>query len=249
MNNNLVPSPIVDKNGRYTTVYRRMDEPASTAVGIPAPIVSGVSEREIEARVKRIMDEVSEIVSFFDEVAYEEAESTVRAYSPELLVRIEDAFQELETSTIAALLIQDGEDEAMVSEFIEYVPDLNGIDNFFEAKRAVMSLRGDFYPGLPESADYGSAESHVKEQCHALMKVTSALKTEEAGELRLVTLSAEPNERAWIIADQRLISLVLERPQDVDLIVKTIKEKHTGDFGVMHAVLHAESLPLADGSL
>jgi hypothetical protein len=251
MTNNLIPTPVVDKNGKQTTVYRRADEIASRTTGIPAPMAVAPSQGEMDARIDWIIDEIAESVS----IAYEEERNSIRstleAYSPEFLIRVEDALQHIETVTVASTLISSGESQSLVSEALTFMPQME-VRGFYESLRLVQSLQKDYYPGLRKVEDYGVADEHLQSQCLALLKVSLAMKRhseDRSGDLRIVDVGRENLDRVPIMADQRMIALVLEHPAKADLIVDTIKERRTGDFGVLHAVINQEAIALASGTL
>lgn len=248
MAKNLIPTKVVDKNGRLTTVHKRGEEPTQVLSSIPAPIVSPVIDSDNEARIARIIDEIGESVSIESE---DEVRWTLESYSPEFLVTVEAALQELETVTTAALLIQAGDPQHLVSEAITFLPQVKML-GFYEAVRVVQSLHGGFYPDLPKRDDYSIAEAQIQSQCVALLKVTLAMqqKTDDRNtSMRMVDVGESNFDRVAIMSDQRMIALVLERPQDADLIVDTITNRRTGDFGVIHAVLNSEAIALSGGTL
>jgi hypothetical protein len=251
MTNNLIPTPVVDKNGRQTTVYRRAEETVSHATGIPAPMVAAPVQDEVEKRINRIIDEIGESVSLADQEDREAIRSTLETYSPEFLIEVEEALQHLETVTIASLLIAAGESEPLVNEALTFMPEMEVV-GFHESFRLVQSLHRDYYPGLPKVENYGAADDHLQSQCLAILKVSLAMKRhsdDRDGDLRMADVGRRNIDRAAIMADQRMIALVLERPNDVDLITDTIKERRTGEFGVIHAVLSNEAIALSSGTL
>lgn len=251
MTNNLIPTPVVDKNGRQTIVYKRSEGSVRPTTGFPAPLATNSTQDEIEARTNRIIDEIGESVHLADQEDREMVRSTLETYSPEFLIKVEEALQHLETVTIASLLIAAGESEPLVNEALTFMPQMEVV-GFHESFRLVKSLHRDYYPGLPKVKDYGVADDHVQSQCLAILKVSLAMKRhsdDRDGDLRMVDVGTENIDRAAIMADQRMIALVLERPDKVDLIVDTIRDRRTGEFGVLHAVLNNEAIALSSGTL
>jgi hypothetical protein len=251
MTSNLTPTPVVDKNGRQTTVYKRAEGSVKYATVIPAPVVVDPAQDEIDAKVNWIIDEIDESVHLSDQEDREAVRSTLETYSPEFLIKVEEALQHLETVTIASLLIAAGESESLVSEALTFMPQMEVV-RFHESLNLVKSLHRDYYPGLPKVKDYGVADDHVQSQCIAILKISLAMKRysdDRDGDLRMVDVGTENIDRAAIMADQRMIALVLERPDEADLIVDTIRERGTGEFGVIHAVLSNEAIALSSGTL
>lgn len=251
MASNLIPTTVMDKNGKQTTVYRRAEEQNNRAAVIPAPMSVSKARGERAARIDGIIDEIAESVTISGDVERGYIRSTLEGYSPHFLIKVEDALQHIETVTIASTLIQSGESQSFVSEALTFMPQMEVV-GFYESLRLVQSLHKDYYPGLRKVEDYGAADKHLQSQCLAILKVSLAMKRhseDRNGDLRMVDVGTEQIDRAAIMADQRMIALVLENPDKVDLIVNAIKERRTGEFGIIHAVLNNEALALSSGTL
>lgn len=241
----------MDKNGKQTTVYRRAEAPGSHAAHIPAPVVVPRGRDEVAEQIDRIIDEIDESVAISGEGERGRIKSTLESYSPNFLSVVEESLQHLETVTIASVLIQNGESQSLVSEALTFMPQVE-TERFYERLRVVQSLHSDYYPGLRKVEDYGVADKHLQSQCLAIFKVTLAMKQhseDRSGDLRMAGVGPEKVHRAAIMSDQRMIALVLEKPEKADLIVDTIRERRTGDFGVIHAVVNQEAIALSSGTL
>lgn len=248
----LAPVRILDKNGKATTVYRRGSDTVDEPVTLPKPAFSLPSEADIkESRTRRISEEVIFLTGAEGDSA-DEAEriyTSLQEYSTEFLKKVDRLLLVSDTANDvaandAALLIKDGYSEGSINEVLKY-REVAGIPGFYQSMRLVQTLDAKNYPGLPESDDYSKADDAVQSQCNALLKVTGAI-WNHVGESRgaLKNLNNVP-----VIADSRLVTLVLEHHEDADVITSLIRDRKTADFDVIDGVLNSASTPLSSGSL
>lgn len=249
MTQHLVPTAIVDKNGRLTTVHRRAASSVPKPSDFPSP-VPRLAERSKQEIIPGIIDELNEL-KMIDAGDVEYLTEKLDEYTLDFLVRAEAALQESpEMSSLVGLLIESGADEFHINEAIRFFPEMESRD-FWDALRLIKTLHG-YYPSLPEEDDYSKASPAVQSQCSALLKVTSAVRLstrDERGTMRMISVGDKNFDRVAILNDERMIALVLDNPEQAERIIEIITDRGSAEFGMVHAVLHAESLALASGTL
>ena len=247
--NNLIPTPIVDKNGRLTTVHKRQEVAGKENITLPSPVVTE-PKRSKQDMISGIIEEMREMDLCWDGDETESATSTLGGYSTSSLLMVEDALQkDAESASLAGLLVNAGESQVLVSEALLYMPQMV-YKVFWDAVRQVKTLHG-FYPTLPPCDDYSKADEYVQQQCAALLKVTSAVDTmaRDGNQTMKMTAVGNKSDRVAILSDSRLIEYVIDHPQSADQIVDLIEDRGVSDYRVIHAVLHSESLALSNGML
>lgn len=249
MNSELVPTPVVDKNGRLTTVHKHGTVAGRRAASFPAPHVPAVPLPSREDIISGIMDQIREMDFIFSEYEAKEIRSYLEERTPEFLSKAGAVFRSPKSAVIAGKLIRGLETPTLINEAVLYMPQME-YRGFWETVHLIKTLHG-YYPGLPKADDYSEVDQSVQDRCLALLKVTCAARhmgqTDKA--LKATTVGRNNRDRAYVLRDERLISLLLEQPQRADEIVRIIAERGTAEFGVIHAVLNAESVALSDGTL
>lgn len=248
----ITPVRILDKNGKATTVYRRGSDPVDEPVTLPKPAFSLPSAADLkESRTRRISEEVVSLMGTEGDPEKEAENIYVRLqeHSAEFLKKIDrllladDAVSDVAANDVA-ILIKDGYSESSINEVLKY-REVAGIFSFYQSMRLVLTLDANNYPGLPECDDYSKADDTVQSQCNALLKVTGAI-CNHLGESQVALRSLN---NVPVIADSRLITLVLERHEDADVITSLIRDRKTADFDVIDGVLKSASAPLSNGTL
>ena len=144
-------------------------------------------------------------------------------YSDELIHRLADArhthpylFRDI------AGLIDVEATEAEVSDKLYFLQQ-TGLD-LVDADEAINGLH--YYTELPRYTAYSEAPEEVRYQCIALIKTAVAL-------THVNTHPDPPSSKGtWkqVIADKRIIDLLLEHPERADMIATAIYERKTNDF-------------------
>lgn len=250
MNNSpLVPTPTVDKNGRQTTVYRRVEADNKSANGIPAPRVSGVRVPVSE----EIVNAISGIL-MYDEGDREEEE--LRRY----LQKLSPVFRETLTGvlndedynfvTSVAANIHDLNDEAFLNEFIRFVREA-GINDLGRAGGMVRALHRYPLHLVGGHHDLTKAPDAVQESCSRLLRVTAALEElyeEDMTSIRYIDfyngLSSAP-----ILANDQMIDLVASDAYATEKILEIIATYRTHDVNAIFGIMNGVEPSLAEGSL
>ena len=250
MTNPLVPTPVVDKNGRLTTVYKRQEVSGRDGSVLPSPVVTEL-KRAKQDIISGIVEEMREMNLCWNDDEIESITHTLNGYAIASLLMVEDALQkDAESASLVGLLIQAEEEQEFVSEALLYMPQM-GYKGFWDAARQVKTLHG-YYPTLPPCDDYSKADEYVQQQCAALLKVTAAVDTMARDGNQTMKMTAVGNknlDRVAILSDSRLIEYVIDHPQSADQIVALIADRGVSDYRVIHSVLHSESVALSSGML
>ena len=247
MKSNLIPTLVVDKKGRYTTVYRKPVEVADKSSTFPSPssVLSQRKQRTILLMVSQLFamkhDEISEVAK------------NLSGYSPDFLDTVTEALDDENLTTAIARLIHDRKSEREVGEAIRFLPhmDMTGFTgslSLIKTLHGYSSISGQtHYVGLPEADDYSRADKVVQSQCEAILRVSCAIRncSPEWYEW-MQTVDLGDGDATMIMNDERLIKLVLERHDAVSLIEETIFERESADYDVISGVLENA---LGEGSL
>lgn len=242
MNNNLVPTTVVDKNGRLTTVHRKPASPATSAHTIPSPVLS-----HVETQRESIVRLVVHSSKLANEKMVTKVIETVASFSPEHLPHVKAALEDENLVRGISHVIRWGGSERHVREAIRFLPHF-GERRWIAGLGLVRSLHGFKkdstemrYSGLPLVDDYSAADEKTQLQCEALLKVTRAIDDcpykDSHQWLTSVEIGDEYSKHHFtqtaVIEDERLVRLTLERYEDVALIVDAIMSRKTADYDVI----------------
>lgn len=251
MNHNpdLVPTLIVDVNGRTTTVHKRTDGYRS-ASQFPAPSFQGKREQLI-ASVGSFLEEALPIME--DDAQYRQmltySRNSIKTYPDELLEKIIASSEEDERSRRAVgRLIRIRAKPEILDECLTFFPQVPLHPQTSEA--AIRALR--LYPQLPSCDNFAKADERTQKQCIALVTVTSIMDVD----FELI----HPDALEWhecgddanmypVIKDQRIVNLLMERPEAAQRIADFIKERHTSDFDLIEAMLQSAHSAFDEGAL
>lgn len=159
-------------------------------------------------------------------------------YSDELIHRLADArHTNVYVFRDIAGLIDVEATEAEVSDKLYFLQQ-TGLD-LDDADEAINGLHD--YVELPRYTAYSTAPEEVRYQCVALIKVAVALH-------RVNTHPVPPSEGngKQMIADKRLIELLLEHPERADMIANSVYERKTNDYTMIQ---NATSSVISHGML
>lgn len=152
---------------------------------------------------------------------------------------------------IIMAMIEKNADESMVREalhFMPYVSSMNQLWNVDDGVVPLMLRSLHAYPGLPECADFSVETEAVRDQCAALLVVSNAILTHTSKDDSNISVARRGNT-VQIIADDRLVRLILDSPDLAEDIASLIETRGTADFGLIENVLTAPSAALREGAL
>lgn len=238
--NNLTPTPVVDKNGRQTTVYRKG---AVSPVVKSLPKVSHVADTVVSDRdmlIESLVDGYSayglassslprELASYPDEVL-------------DALWELYDADPEGRASSLGGMvrrrIMYDHRDVSGVREALRFFPIVHGFYSYRVLSPIVDSLHR--YSELPACEDFTQQPESVQRQCDALLTVHREL---------LDSYPMGINQGAHILKSSELIDLIMREPDKAERIGRIIGERKSDDVAMIREVLSAEVKSMSSGVL
>ena len=247
----LVPERRVDKNGK--AVIRHV-KPANAQPrkSLPAPS-TGVPRRE--AVVSRLTREIATQMGYTmeDQNDWEEIHETLKGYSDEFLIRLNDAFKpRTQLATAIARMVYHQETEEFVREFAAFggvIPDeSNGMEI---AMSYVRSLH--HYPQLPQMDDYSKADETTKQVIREIMLLTLRLEDEivlfgDTDPVRSIRHDYDSFDTP-VLQEDGLVQLIVDRPEDAKRIGDIAIERSTGDPRAIVEVMDHGTKSLSGGVL
>lgn len=247
VNPNLVPTPVVDRNGRTTTVYRRQSVAATESSIPPAP----------QTPVREVDEEALSIIADMMDIDPDNAVYGVhhvlgfyrKAFVEELVALITQEDRVL-ASSMAALAIN-GENETFIRECNFFLPLLTERNH----KHGVALVRSIRESSIDWSRDYSKASSGIKEQCLALMNTLDAV--EEVIKDGSAQIHYQVNrvghhnklEITPVLKNEALERAVTESPESAPEIIAVIRNYGTTDYQAIRAILDGAHPSVADGAL
>jgi hypothetical protein len=248
-NSELLPTLIVDVNGKTTTVHKKPAASRSTST-LPAPS-SLAARQNLIASVTNFLEDALPISE--DNAQYQQmltyARNTIHSYSNGLLEKIIASSSHDERSRKAiARMIRMRTKPDVIEECIAFFPQIPMHPSTSEA--AIRALR--FYPQLTACDNFAKADEQTQKQCVALVTVTSIMDTDfeiiHPDALEWHEYSDDANMYP-VIKDQRIVNLLMERPEAAQRIADFIKERHTSDFDLIEAMLQGAHSAFDEGAL
>lgn len=241
MSKPLIPTPVVDKNGRLTTVHKKAVEAGTGSVTIPAPTFAEPSflERQREIILWSVAGSLRMTAK-----KQEEVKKTISGYSDGFLPKLVEALEDEDRTSATAHLIFHGKDEREVGEMIRFLPSTD-ITGFTGSFALIKTLHG-YYPGLPDAEDYSLASADVQSQCESLLHVTCAVRECSPEWFNWMRRVDVDDDSTMILKDERLVALALERHDVCLKIVDVIYERESADFDIIGPAL---SGVLGEGNL
>ena len=262
-NPDLVPTVIVDVNGRTTVVHRlRQLFAASGASGgarIPAPVVASTTPPR-KVVLKSLLNSLSESVQL-----------TRRSDIKMLKEGLDYCFSDDSLRWLSeAVARKDSFGSAAAKQIVQYsstwrqnllkleprlrseamFQDALDIDDYGTVHGLVYGLGFEF----TKVNDFRELDEHSLSQCVALMKTTHALSErypvidENHMDHPVYQVQTYLGFDGWILKDP-LHSLVMERPEDAEAIAEYAVQRHTTDANLIRALLSGIPSPLAEGGL
>lgn len=263
-NNPLVPTPIVNKNGVATTVYKRADTGQEfRAVPLPAPAVSTQDHDAASIRVLSAITKTfeSKRVTQYGVSNIESLEYRFAMYTPEVI----DAYDKAITSNpgggfedllVSALHKRVKPAKAGFLLFIaqhdqqqdtDWSPDDQVSCNHERAEdryNGIMSLDGQFDFEVPDDI-YTTDDHRAVAIVSALITVTDKVYDENEWGVAYVS---EPGS-GYTLNNDSLIELIVRRPEDAERIAEIVVSRENPDAGIIEEILDAEVPPLSEGMI
>lgn len=257
-NTRLVPTPIVDKNGKPTVVHRKPPKASSGAV-IPGPITepAGTSRRAVVERVSRIVESIMDSTDVNRGIERGMVRKMMdELHSTEFLLSMEKYLGSTGSESVGvAEQISYGESERPILETLHFHSQLEGA-NYTRTAAQVESLR--FYQIAPSGADLLGGDELVQEQLLAVLKVTDAIERTLTSRVPVGVDADHPlrhihtsfmGQPVHELRDYALVELVKERSAEADQMSAIISEYKTYDPQVIRGILDGVTPSLAIGSL
>ena len=252
MNQPLIPTPVVDKNGRLTTVHKRNDLGASSDISIPAPIVAIPEQPSKKKLVGKLADRIDDILCLDDPEQKDYLVENLTEYDHDFLVKLDG----LGDSWLAATLVNDHEPAIMINETLAFVDGIKAYSTP-DAIDLVRTLHS--YPLLGKYRDYSLAPQEVQDQCVRLLRVADAMRCHSSDNLERGLRILQDDElddtrnpsldSSYLLSDERMIQGILDDPAFADRAITVIKERGTSHYDAIVAVLNHEQVALSDGVL
>lgn len=273
-NTNLVPTPIVNKNGVQTTVHKRGTTTTSKVIPLPAPIPSTSIGTGNLSSLKRAKI-VHNLSKRFSRNAYppEVYGVTIDSYGPlimpyreklgsysdELLGKLYKAAQSTDRSNGTFLLVNEDKSEEYLLTYLALHGD--NYERIFDTGRgysfnlpdAVNSLAT--YRQLPyEHTDeyYQKATALTGVVAAIQYKIPKESHWEDHAETRYLTYTANPeNEKESLasITSDDLVDLILEQPERWTQIADIVVERGTTDASLIRSIINSDTSSIAEGTL
>jgi hypothetical protein len=189
-----------------------------------------------------------------DQNEWYEIQGSLEEYSDKTLERLSAAWQpRTQLSSAIAIMVYHGESEAFIGEFAMFggmIPDDS--TGMHKAMSYVRSLH--HYPQLPQVDDYSKADEKTKTACRGLLALTSRL-----SEVRKdFSSDSQPvagiphdydNYNTPVIQDEGLVQLVVDRPEDAQIIGDSAIARVTTDAQTIISVMDYDIKSLSSGVL
>lgn len=267
-NPDLVPTVIVDVNGRTTVVHklRKMLSSTSKRSGSKMPVPSIPGERAWKSTiVKTLMKTAPSAAGLTDKDAITKMEKNLFMNFTESSLRFFCEVMAREDGTSAAVAKQlaqckfpDDNSARIVADRLEkkirtnimFCDSLN-TDDYDEIKELVLGLRQQlpFY-----QTDLWSLNERRWGQAVAVVKATKRLTEEYPASIDNESHPVDQyshSVKGWesLVLDVQLFEMVMSRPEDMDQIVDAVIENKTSNPEIINGVMMGISAPLADGAL
>lgn len=269
-NPDLVPTVIVDVNGRTTIVHKLRNlfsssKSQATASRIPAPVTKGAVVLK-SALVDELMRSVSMAAGLTDKSDIERLGKNLHAnFSEDALcffcrvMAREDGFSVGAAKQIAGWnfpyesdgVIDNNGLEVTIRNNALFYPIL-GVEDYDELYGLVRGTQNT-YQDADEEHDFRSLDKRGIEQCAALMMTTKKLNEQYPLPLsddgHPVKRYLYGGAKVWSLRSRQLYSLVMDRPEDMDKIVEMVVKHRTTNRASLNGLLMGIDAPLAEGAL
>lgn len=265
MNQNLVPTPIVNKNGVPTTVHKKAPQLATnSAAAVPAP---SLKQKPRTPTTTMTPEQRAQSIELFVMLSNQgmplerpSADNKLREglnkYSDELLVKLLTHAQKDDTSNGAFLLAVEGKTEEYMHTYLALHGDK--YDLIFETGRGYSFNLPEAVDSLAEYTQlpYEHSDDYYQKAI-ALTGVVAAIQYKipyeengQAANAQYLSYSPAPDSK-WTarLSNNYLVDFILERPDQWEEIADIITTRHTQDPDVIQPILDYEVSAMRDGTL
>lgn len=237
----LVPTTVVDKNGRRTTVHKKVPG-TSKMVSLPhvaAPSAAVSDKKRQRDRIRALLDAWPDYAK--DSLKGSNVRTLLMKCSTDSLERLEHTrVNDPGTFIKLGYMASDGCSEADISEAMYFFPEVRS-STYFIARRIMASLHE--YRELPCTQYLSSEDEDVRSQRAALIRVIEALIDGDHGE------AFYDRQPPFIIRDSKLVEFTIEHSDRSDLIAGLVRDRGATDVNVLAQLLESESPALGTGLL
>lgn len=246
----LIPTPIVDKNGKQTTVHRKLGKSGGAAVMFPTPTVSESSD----ARDALVRETALVLASAANapEFSLRSVTKDLDHCSDGLIEHVGEVLRSIEdekamknvAATIALQIMRRpkgkksgaAHEEEMHEQMCLFpvIPN-SGPETVLKIIRSVRRLPQ--FSGMGNLRDAGEDEM---KKCKALARVMSSALREQL---------IDPRSDSYLFEDERVTDLVLEYPDRSHLIADVIRARYTLDPVLLRDIVENEASALGSGTL
>lgn len=273
-NSNLVATPIVNKNGVRTTVYKRDATPPTVAATLPSPaITANSSPLSLEGRseiITMINEHVKESQSTYEwnpkKWSYGDLGTTLHSCSDDAIIAIRDLLltapkgflsrEEREDFLFALARKDEKVSGTTIHEYLTYSDHLKGVP--MNTKMGL--LRGlHSYAQLPAMKNYSYADQGTKASIVVLLSATKSLYSHNllknifgGSNKQAVTGNQSPvidDDGGMRLTDSSLVALLIERPEASSEIEAVITEKGIIDGNLIREMIDSDTPSIRDGLL
>lgn len=233
----LVPTLTVDKNGRTTTVHKKL---ATTGSAKSIPFSKNT---ELIVRRKDLIHGLATVMeSTWAGGNVNALTQTLKMFPDSLLQRLDhtQATNSVAFARIVRIAITKGAGEKSVREYLFFLDDLDA-SSYYAARDHIAALHR--YTQLPESDDFSQESDELKSQCRALIAVQRACShLDEDDMFRL-------ESGMFVLDDDGFVELILAHPDKATQIVNFIRERRSIDVGLIAEVISGDATALGSGTL
>lgn len=245
--NNLVPTTITDKNGKITTVHKKLQR-ATVARSLPSPSLS--SDEDLNALQITVIERIVELYdkthqSGFDYRPY--LLHDIKKYSESMLRTLELTLKEdTELSVSVSEQVVNGTGEYTLNETIHYYKK-SGSDDYLRTAAEVQAL-GE-YSVVSGHGDLSLVDEQTQKQCLALMRFPRLVDTLPASPSPFLEYTDSGAYDLRIIRSESLVSLIAQRPDDVERIAEIVLQYRTSNGAAVHGIMEGVLPTTAEGYL
>jgi hypothetical protein len=247
--NNLFPTPIVDKNGRQTTVYRKPERPLEPLRQFPS--VAAPENTAISTSVNDDWELRGKMIFHISTTAHDDLRvgsapniiaRHIRRFPDDVLERVWECQKKSPAAArrVNARLVELS-DFNEVSEVAHFAPLVSEdiMDN--SARSMIQSLH--YYPQLPKSKDYSQESTEVRLQAEALMRVIDAAMDQGICGWNGVHVES------LVIKVEGFAELVIENKDRVEVFIDFMRDRKMIDVGAIREILSTDVPSLSRGVL
>lgn len=263
----LVPTPIVNKNGVATTVHKRADATGDSLTLLPAPVIAANSEEESLARVQARVaaaiisvqdkEDLNHGIHDFDVLErrlYQWEPAVTRAYDKVLSEHVNVGYEELlvsslnndnDSKTAEYILLLAQQDEMQDSNWSRLDGGTYLYGHAKEIYNGLRTLDGKYNFDIPESP-YETNDQHSIDIIKALTIVTNE-EYYSGTQKGLLDVTTPNGEGLIMLYSDDLIKLIARRPEDARRIAEIFASRSSPDVELLERILDTESTALSDG--